>query len=53
VERNISSEKLKFGQKWKIWSKIENLVNNGKFSQKWKIWSKMKIWSKIEIFDKQ
>jgi len=32
---------LKFGQKSKIWLKIENMVKNLKFGQKSKIWLKI------------
>jgi len=37
----------KFGQKSKIWSKIENFIKNGKFGQKSKIWSE-KVCRKVK-----
>jgi len=41
-----------FGQNFKFWPKIQNMVKNSNRGEKFKIWPKFKFWSKIQILVK-
>jgi len=42
-----------FGQKSKVWPKIESLAKNRKLSGKSKFWPKIKIWAKNRNFSQK